>query len=59
MAGTSIIATAIANNTTYYGSRAAWPPLLAFVRLRVALGGSSPRCRLKLFAASHEAVRTA
>lgn len=57
-AGSAIISTLVANNATYYGSRQAWPALLGFVRLKVSLGGSSPRCRLKLYACSREAMRS-
>lgn len=40
------IATALAPQSAYYGSRSAG--LLGFVRLKVSLGGTAPACRLKL-----------
>ncbi len=45
-----INAAAIANETTLFGLRASFNPvLLGFVRIRIAMGGTNPECRLKLF----------
>lgn len=41
----------LANDTTYYGFFPTFfPPLLTYARLRVFLGGTTPSCRLKVFA---------
>lgn len=43
------ISTAIGPNATYSGSDTGLDPvLLGFVRLKVTLGGTGPKCRLKL-----------
>lgn len=46
--GSAEISTGIAGNTVYYGQDNYTPVHLAFVRLKINLGGTSPQCRLKL-----------
>lgn len=48
-AGAPEISTSISSNASYYGQQIGLFPLfLAYVRLSVTLGGTSPQCRLKL-----------
>ena len=56
--GNHINAVAISNNGSYVGDDAPTTiQALAYVRCRISLGGTSPKCRLKLFATGHSLGR--
>lgn len=44
---------AISNDTSYQGTQDI-TPVLNFVRVRIALGGTSPQCRLKVYVTGHD-----
>jgi hypothetical protein len=49
----AIDAQAMANDKVLHGEYGAISFFLHFVRLRISLGGTDPRCRLKVYAAGH------
>ena len=52
-ADTSILTGAIpSTGGVYHGTTPYWPTLLAFIRLKLTLTGTSPKCRVKLSAVS-------
>lgn len=55
--GLAQISTSIANDGSYKGLVDTFNPvMLGFVRVKITLGGTSPACRLKLYATGHESV---